>query len=101
MAVSWLTNHDFDDRKLQYEVLRDGAVVDTVKVIAYFWNRLPVAYTDSGVSPGQTYSYQIRTTDPVGTWRRVRETPALAAILGQTVQPGRCRADGDHRPAPG
>ena len=52
VAVSWLTNHDRDDRKLQYEVLRDGAVVNTVKVIAYFWNRLPVAYTDSGVVAG-------------------------------------------------
>ena len=90
VAVSWLTNHDFDDRKLQYEVLRDGAVVNTVKVIAYFWNRLPVAYTDSGVSPGPTYSYQIRTTDPDGNAVLSPAvqvtTPALAAAQQQAAE---------------
>ena len=91
VAVSWLTNHDFDDRKLQYEVLRDGAVVNMVKVIAYFWNRLPVAYTDSGVAPGRTYSYQIRTTDPDGNVVLSPAvqvtTPAAAAAQQKAAEP--------------
>ena len=66
VAVAWLTNADRDDRKLTYQVLRDGVVVETVTSLSYFWTRLTLSYDDADVIPGQVYRYQIRTTDPDG-----------------------------------
>ena len=62
--MAWLTNADRDDRLLTYDLLRDGAVVDTVSSLSYFWTRLTLSYDDADVVPGQTYRYQVRTTDP-------------------------------------
>lgn len=67
VRVSWLTNSDPDDRTLTYQVLRDVAVVSpTMKQAATFWNRQTMAWTDLGATPGLTYRYSIRATDPEG-----------------------------------
>ncbi|RUR03380.1 PKD domain-containing protein [Labedella endophytica] len=83
--LEWGINYDWDDRALRYEVIRNGNVdkpVFTVRWDSDFWKwrkgtgkttmHLPGARietlrgVDYGLTPGETYTYQIRTVDPRG-----------------------------------
>ena len=66
VRVAVTANWDRDDSRLTYELLRDGKVVKTVTADSTFWNRPAVTVLDSGLMAGQTYKYQIRSTDPAG-----------------------------------
>jgi PKD repeat protein len=60
------TNWDRDDSQLTYQLLRNGQVVNSSKGNSTFWNRPKVSVTDTGLTNGTTYSYQIRTVDAGG-----------------------------------
>ena len=62
-SVSWRSNWDRDQLALHYDVLRNGAVIRTVTGNLTFWNRPTRRITDSGLQPGTTYRYRIRTRD--------------------------------------
>ena len=66
VRVAVTANWDRDDSRLTYELLRDGKVVTTLTADSTFWNRPAVTALDSGLTAGQTYKYQIRSTDPAG-----------------------------------
>ncbi|TFB51751.1 PKD domain-containing protein [Cryobacterium tagatosivorans] len=67
--VSWSSAYDRDNEQLKYEVLRDGVSVKTLQASSSDWNRLNLGWTDTGLTPGQSYSYRIRVTDPFGNAR--------------------------------
>ncbi|TFD07973.1 PKD domain-containing protein [Cryobacterium sp. TMT1-2-2] len=64
--LSWKSAYDRDNEKLTYEVLRDGVAVTSVQGLSSDWNRPTLSYSDTGLTPGQSYSYRIRVTDPFG-----------------------------------
>lgn len=64
VTVGWTANTDMDDRKLRYEVLRDGVEVGSLSAVSYFWDRPQLTLTDSDVKAGSTYRYAIRAVDP-------------------------------------
>jgi hypothetical protein len=71
VRVSWKSAWDRDNKRLTYEVLR-GATVTGSTVIAtrqgdaQWWNRPPLAFTDTTAAPGTTQTYRIRARDPFG-----------------------------------
>ncbi|WP_241992067.1 LamG-like jellyroll fold domain-containing protein [Cryobacterium lyxosi] len=64
--LSWKSAYDRDNESLTYEVLRDGVPVTSVQGLSSDWNRPALSFTDTGLTPGQSYSYRIRVTDPFG-----------------------------------
>jgi PKD repeat protein len=69
MTVSWPANHDRDNESLTYYVYRDGRTATpayTTTVNSRFYDRPTISWVDSGLTPGQTYSYRVRAVDPFG-----------------------------------
>ena len=64
--LNWTSAYDRDNENLTYEVLRDGVVVTTFNAPSSDWNRPNLTFSDTGLTPGQNYSYRIRVTDPFG-----------------------------------
>jgi PKD repeat protein len=64
--VSWLTNSDRDDQNLNYTVLRNGTTVYTTHATSWDWNHPTIGFIDAGLTPGQTYTYRVKVTDPNG-----------------------------------
>ena len=70
VRVSWSTDWDRDDKTLTYTVQRNGSTVYTTTADGEFWNLPAMGFIDTGLSPGTTYSYVVRVSDPDGnvTW---------------------------------
>jgi hypothetical protein len=67
IRVTFGTAWDYDNESLTYDLMRDGAVViHTTQIKTNFWTLLTAAYTDTGLTPGTTHSYQVRIKDPFG-----------------------------------
>lgn len=69
VRVGWLANHDRDNEQLTYAVIKNGNVgtpVYTTTRRSTFWQRPYLAFLDTNVTPGQSYTYQLRATDPKG-----------------------------------
>ena len=68
--VSWEANYDPDDAELTYDVLRRGqsAPIYTTSSASTYWIRDQMTYIDRNLTPGQTYDYRVRVTDPDGNW---------------------------------
>jgi len=66
VTVSWKSNYDRDNEQLTYQVLRNGSVVRTLTGLSVDWNRPTMSWTDTGLSGGTTYSYQLRAIDSFG-----------------------------------
>jgi PKD repeat protein len=67
--VSWTANADRDNTRLTYTVTRDGnnaKPVYTTTADSKVWQRQSMGFIDTGLKPGQTYSYRVRATDPLG-----------------------------------
>ncbi|MGO4689579.1 PKD domain-containing protein [Glaciibacter sp. 2TAF33] len=62
--LSWKAAYDRDNEHLTYEVLRDGVSVKTIEANSTDWFRPNLGWTDTGLTPGQTYSYRLRVSDP-------------------------------------
>ena len=90
VKVTWKSNYDRDNELLTYQVLRNGAVVRTQTGLSVDWSRPTISWTDTGRTPGTTYSYRIRVSDPFGntvTGDAVSVRAASAATLTQTPDP--------------
>ena len=90
VKVTWKSNYDRDNELLTYQVLRNGVVVRTQTGLSVDWSRPTISWTDTGRTPGTTYSYQIRVSDPFGntvTGDAVSVRVASAATLTQTPDP--------------
>lgn len=68
IRVSWPANHDRDNELLTYTLTRNGSTVYTTNRRSTFWQRPYLSYFDTAVTAGQSYTYQIRTTDPKGNY---------------------------------
>lgn len=67
LNVSWMAGFDMDDRELNYQVVRTpGGVVANFDAASNWWTVPGLNYVDEGLTPGATYSYQIRVTDASG-----------------------------------
>lgn len=66
--VSWLAQSDQDNATLTYTLYRSGttAPIYTTSQDSNYWTMPAMGYTDSGLSPGATYTYQVKVTDPYG-----------------------------------
>jgi len=87
LQVSWPASWDRDNRRLTYEVLRDGVVIGRVNADSTWWDRPTVAFVDTSVPPGASVTYRIRARD------------ATNAITGPTVSgtgPSQARAAGSY-----
>ena len=87
VRVRWEANHDQDNVRLTYRVIRDGitaAPVHTVTRDSTFWQRPGMSYVDSGLVPGQTYRYRIFATDPFGNESR-SDTVSITAAASTPV----------------
>ena len=90
VKVTWKSNFDRDNELLTYQVLRNGVVVRTQTGLSVDWSRPTISWTDTGRTPGATYSYRIRVSDPFGntvTGDAVSVKAATAATLTQTPDP--------------
>ncbi len=64
--LNWQAAYDRDNERLTYTVLRDGLAVKTLEADSVVWSRPNLTWTDTGLTPGQTYNYSIRVSDPLG-----------------------------------
>jgi hypothetical protein len=69
VRIGWKSAYDRDNERLNYEVLRDGVSVGSVSGLSVDWSRPSMGWTDTGLTPGQTYSYRVRVSDPFGNVR--------------------------------
>ena len=65
--LTWTTNHDRDNLKLTYRVLRSGlsTPVQSSSLSYPFWDRRKRTVTETGLAPG-TYRYRVVVSDPLG-----------------------------------
>lgn len=71
--VAWQANWDRDNENLTYKVIRNdaaGTPVYTTTANSQFWNRPALDFTDTGLTPGATYTYKIYATDASGNTTR-------------------------------
>ncbi|GHH86135.1 hypothetical protein GCM10018793_56900 [Streptomyces sulfonofaciens] len=68
VQVRWRSSTDLDDSKLTYKVYRNGASapVGTVEGSSAEWTRPQLSFSDTDVTPGQTYTYRVTATDGAG-----------------------------------
>ncbi len=67
--LSWQAAYDRDNERLTYTVLRNGVAVKTLEADSVVWSRPSLSWTDTGLTPGASYSYSIRVSDPLGNVR--------------------------------
>ncbi|GAB3680819.1 PKD domain-containing protein [Angustibacter aerolatus] len=82
VRVAWTSDWDTDNEQLTYNVVRDGAVVATLTGRSTFWNRPPMGWTDSGLTPGSTHVYKVTVTDPWGNKVTSDTTTATVSSTG-------------------
>ena len=88
LRVAWQAAWDRDNERLTYEVLR-GASAGTATVISTgtmdsaWWNRPPMAFTDSTAPAGSTQTYRIRVKDVFGN--SMTSNTTSATVPGGTV----------------
>ncbi|RFA14645.1 cell surface protein [Subtercola boreus] len=67
--VSFTANSDRDNENLTYAVYRNGNLntpVYTTAAASSVWKTPNLGFTDTGLTPGASYSYRVRATDPLG-----------------------------------
>lgn len=68
VIIRWPANYDRDNSRLTYQLMRDGTsrpVFETT-VESNFSSRPIVHAVDTGLTAGKTYTYRVRTIDPLG-----------------------------------
>ncbi|MGJ8720331.1 MAG: PKD domain-containing protein [Salinibacterium amurskyense] len=69
IALSWTADWDRDNENLTYHLIRDGKSGSPIYVTeqaSRFYDRPTMTYLDTGLTPGQTYTYRLRAIDPYG-----------------------------------
>ena len=69
VRVAWTSNWDRDDLNLSYKVIRNSDTahpVYTITSASEFWNLPVLGFIDTGLTPGQTYTYKLVASDNVG-----------------------------------
>lgn len=84
VSLSWPANYDYDNEVLTYKIIRNGVTASpagSVTAVSRFYQIPTVRYTDSGLTPGQTYSYSVQAVDPFGN-------TAISAPISVVVKGG-------------
>lgn len=69
IRLSWPANWDRDNELLSYDLIKNGNLANPVftrSARSSWWQRPYLAFLDTSVTPGQSYSYRLRATDPKG-----------------------------------
>jgi len=85
VKVSWKSNFDRDNEKLTYQVLRNGVTVATLTGLSSEWKRPTMTWTDTGRTPGTSYSYQLKVADPWGNSRTGNSATITATGSSSTL----------------
>ena len=98
VRISWPANYDRDNVRLKYELIRDGNngnPIYTTTADSTFWQRPNMGFVDTGLAPGSTHGYRLRTTDPYGNSSfgdgvsiTVASTGALSSYATDVLQDG-------------
>ncbi|MDJ0349981.1 PKD domain-containing protein [Cryobacterium sp. PH29-G1] len=81
--IGWKAAFDRDNEQLTYEVLRDGVSVGTVTGLSTDWSRPAMGFTDTGLTPGQTYSYRVSVRDSLGNLKTGNPTSVTVSGSGE------------------
>jgi hypothetical protein len=70
-VVTWPAAWDKDNTRLTYDLIRvdsggTATKINTQTQDSTFWNLPTMSFADSGLTPGATYRYQTKVTDPFG-----------------------------------
>ena len=90
ITISWPANWDRDNERLTYRVIRNGASTAPVGIVtgdSRFFRRPTLSFTDSGLTPGGTYSYAVRAIDPFGNIQTSSSVTATAKTGTVANQP--------------
>lgn len=95
VRVGWTANWDRDDQVLTYNVMRSGTAtpVYLTSATSQYWNRPSLSWTDTTVTPGQTYRYRIVALDPDGNtvqsdYVSVTVPAEVSPYLSQVIEDG-------------
>ncbi|MFE3557733.1 DNRLRE domain-containing protein [Streptomyces sp. NPDC059193] len=94
--VRWRTALDLDDSALTYRIHRNGAAapIATVTADSLFFRRPQASWTDTTVTPGQTYTYRVSATDAAGNTSALSGTASVTVPTSVDGYPNQVRADG-------
>ncbi|MGR4879639.1 DNRLRE domain-containing protein [Streptomyces sp. LARHCF249] len=94
--VRWRTSLDLDDSALTYKIYRNGAAAPIAAVTAdsLFFRRPQASWTDTTVTPGQTYTYRVTATDAAGNTSAPSATASVTVPTSVDGYPNQVRADG-------
>ncbi|MFJ8014438.1 LamG-like jellyroll fold domain-containing protein [Streptomyces sp. NPDC096339] len=96
VQVRWRTSLDLDDSALTYKVYRGGAAtpIATVTADSLFFRRPQASWTDTTVTPGQSYTYRVTATDAAGNTSALSPTASVTVPTKTDAYPNQVRADG-------
>ncbi|MEQ1785490.1 MAG: PKD domain-containing protein [Acidimicrobiales bacterium] len=80
--LSWPANFDRDDGVLSYDIVRNGATIETISSQSTYWDQPALTYLDTGLTPGQSYTYRVRVRDPWGNAQLSNQFPVTIASSG-------------------
>ncbi|MFF2371801.1 PKD domain-containing protein [Agromyces sp. NPDC058110] len=97
VTASWIANWDRDNEALTYQVIRDGKTATPVYVTqqkSRYYERPTMSFVDSGLTPGQAYTYRLRAIDALGNsaWG---STLTITAAASGTLSPYAATVMGD------
>ncbi|MFB7462128.1 DNRLRE domain-containing protein [Streptomyces sp. NPDC056224] len=94
--VRWRTSLDLDDSTLTYRIYRNGAAtpIATVAADSLFFRRPQASWTDTTVTPGQSYTYRVTATDAAGNASALSGTASVTVPTSVDGYPNQVRADG-------
>ncbi len=80
-------NYDYDDLNLTYNIMRKGTAtpVYTTTLASPFWQQNPITFTDKGLTPGQTYEYQVIAVD--GDGNQAKSNAVDVTVSTQSLSP--------------
>jgi PKD repeat protein len=82
VRVTLPANFDRDDHVLTYDLFRNGALVQTTSAKSTYYDQPAVSFIDNAVTPGQTYTYRVRASDPWGNAQLSNQYPVTVATSG-------------------
>ncbi|MGH3383397.1 MAG: LamG-like jellyroll fold domain-containing protein [Nocardioidaceae bacterium] len=95
VTVAWETTVDLDDESLQYTLFRGATAIHTVSGESKpYWLRPQLTYTDTGLTPGESVTYQVRATDDSGRTSVKSWTSTVAVAAADSAYRLRVLADG-------
>ncbi|WP_431961182.1 LamG-like jellyroll fold domain-containing protein [Actinacidiphila sp. bgisy160] len=95
VTVRWRTSLDLDDGPLTYRVYRSGSTtpIRTTTGSSLPWVRPQLAFTDTSVTAGTTYSYRVTASDGTNT-SALSPARSVTAASATQAYPARVLADG-------